>query len=276
MSEASSFCHHTPEKLGLHQAKAKPSTISPKEKRSGIIISSKSITDRIINAYTATKTTKLHKLSPFLHTNNTVSTAYALPVSFSGNSTTINTTGANLHDNTDIDYYKIQLNSGRNYSIRPRLHDSYSSGNGTYYTVDAKFAYSTDGNNWSEYYDDEMGSNISVQGGGTLYFCVLPYFEGKTGTYLLDISITIGTGMDETNETSFSLYPNPVKETLNVNCEDSSEIRLYNPLGVMVKAINAEGKETVQIDMSGLPCGTYLLQAIGDCRVVTRKVVKTE
>jgi len=207
--------------------------------------------------------------------NNTVSNAYNLPVSFSGNSAIVSTTGANLHDSSDIDYYKIQLNSGKNYTVRPRLHDSYNSGNGTYYTVDAKFAYSTDGYNWSEYYDDEM-SSIAVTGGGTLYFRVLPYFEGKTGTYLLDINIAIGTGVDESDEANFSIYPNPVKETLNVNCKGSSEIRLYNSLGVMVKAINTEGKESVQLDMNDLPCGTYLLQSIGNQQILTRKVVKTK
>lgn len=206
--------------------------------------------------------------------NNTVSNAYNLPVSFSGNSALVSTTGANLHDSSDIDYYKIQLNSGKNYTVRPRLHDSYNSGNGTYYTVDAKFAYSTDGYNWSEYYDDEM-SSIAVTGGGTLYFRVLPYFEGKTGTYLLDINIAIGTGVDESDEANFSIYPNPVKETLNVNCKGSSEIRLYNSLGVMVKTINTEGKDELQLPMTDLPDGVYLLQVIQGNHTLSRKIVKT-
>ena len=208
--------------------------------------------------------------------NNSASTAYTLPVNLSGNSVTVSTTGANLHTTSDIDYYKIKLNSGRNYVITPRLHDSYNSGNGTYYTVDAKFAYSTDGSNWSEYYDDEMTSDISLTGGGTLYFRVIPYFEGKMGTYQLDIKVALGTGVEESDEDDFSIYPNPVNGTLNVNCIGYKEIRLYNPLGVMVNAISTEGKESVQLDMSDLPCGTYVLQAVDDLHSVTRKVVKTE
>jgi hypothetical protein len=207
--------------------------------------------------------------------NNTSRVAYLLPFNLSGNTARIKTTGSNLHNSTDIDYYKIQLNSGKNYIITPRLNDSYNSNDGTYYTVDAKFAYSTDGTNWTEYYDDELPSSISSSG-GTVYFCVMPYFEGKTGTYLLDISIAIGTGVDEYDETSFCVYPNPVKGFLNVNCKGSKEIRLYNTLGTLVKSLNTEGKDSVQLDMTNLPCGTYILQAFGSQYALTRKVVKIE
>ena len=208
-------------------------------------------------------------------TNNTANNAYPLPCNLYGNSANISTTGANLHSSSDVDYYKIQLNPGRNYTITPRLNDSYNSDDGIYYTVDAKFAYSTDGNNWSEFYDDVMPSSFST-GGGTVYFCVMPYFEGKTGTYLLNINVTAGTGVDEAETSDFSVYPNPAKETLNVNCMGSKEIKLFNPLGMMVRTINTEGKDNVQIDMSGLPDGTYFLQAVIDNHFVSRKVVKTK
>ena len=68
-----SFCHHIPLKLGLAHANNKPHTISPNEKRSGIIMSSKSMTDKQISAYTATNTANVHTLIPYRHTNNTVS-----------------------------------------------------------------------------------------------------------------------------------------------------------------------------------------------------------
>lgn len=207
--------------------------------------------------------------------NNTASTAYLLPCNFSGNSGSVSTTGSNLHDNNDIDYYKIQFNPGKNYTITPRLNDSYNSNNGIYYTVDAQFAYSTDGRNWSEFFDDET-SSISVSGGSTLYFCVKPYFEGKMGTYLLNIGITVGVGIDEFDETSVCVYPNPVKGCLNVNCGESNRICLYNALGVLVKSLNTEGKDSVQLDMSDLPSGTYFLQVFGNHNAITKKVVKIE
>ena len=155
------------------------------------------------------------------------------------------------------------------------MNDSYNSNNGIYYTVDAQFAYSTDGRNWSEFFDDET-SSISVSGGSTLYFCVKPYFEGKMGTYLLNIGITVGVGIDEFDETSVCVYPNPVKGCLNVNCGESNRICLYNALGVLFKSLDTEGKDSVQLDMSDLPSGTYFLQVLGNRNAITKKVIKIE
>ena len=205
--------------------------------------------------------------------NNTVSSAYTLPFNQSNTTTSITTNGANLHNESDVDYYKVQLNASSTYTLRVRLNDSYSSENGTYYTVDAKIAYSTDGSNWSDFYDDAVSSFTTA--GSSVYFCVMPYFEGRTGTYQLHINITAGTGVDENNESLMVAYPNPVKDILNVTCQDVNEIRVYNQLGTLVRDISANDDQ-VQIDMSGLPCGTYLIEAVGDRRMMTRQVVKTE
>ena len=207
--------------------------------------------------------------------NNSANTAYLLPCIISGNTASVATTGSNLHNNTDIDYYKIQLDPGRTYTITPRLNDSYNSGDGIYYTVDAKFAYSTDGNNWSEYYDNALDSSITF-GGGTLYFCVMPYFEGKTGTYLLSINVAIGTGVEENDETAFSVYPNPTKGLININCPGAEELRIYNSIGQQVMSINTNGENAKQVDLSALPSGVYVLQATGYGQTMTHRIVKTE
>ena len=122
--------------------------------------------------------------------NNSQNLAYSFTPSFSGNTATINTTGSNLHNSSDVDYYKINLNAGYDYTITPRLHDAFNSGNGNTYSVDGMFAYSTDGVNWSDFYDDVMTGSFSVIDGGTVYFDVISYFEGDIGTYLLSIGIT--------------------------------------------------------------------------------------
>jgi uncharacterized repeat protein (TIGR02543 family) len=122
--------------------------------------------------------------------NNSQNLAYSFTPSFSGNSATINTTGSNLHNSSDVDYYKINLNAGYDYTLTPRLHDAFNSGDGNTYSVDGMFAYSTDGVNWSDFYDDVMTGSFSVIDGGTVYFDVISYFEGDIGTYLLSVGIT--------------------------------------------------------------------------------------
>ena len=205
--------------------------------------------------------------------NNTASNAYRLPCNITGNLATISTTEANLHNGTDIDFYKIQLDAGMNYFITPRLHDSYNTGNSTYYTVDAMYAYSTDGVNWSDFYDDVI-ETFFVRGGNTLYFWIMPYFEGKTGTYQLDIKVVPTTGIDESEEHLFSVYPNPVKDVVNVDCKDIEQIYLFNAVGQNIESFSVEGNDKVQIDMSGLPSGVYILQAVSQGRTLTRQIVK--
>lgn len=124
--------------------------------------------------------------------NNTPAQAKPLPASFAGNTANIKTTGSNCHVGSDYDYYKIDLPAGYNYSISARVHDSYSSGNGIEYSLDALFSDSLaiNGSTWSDAYDDVMPGAVSLFGGGTIYFKVSPYFTGEIGTYLLDVNIT--------------------------------------------------------------------------------------
>ena len=138
--------------------------------------------------------------------NNSQNLAYSFTPSFSGNSATVNTTGSNLHNSSDVDYYKFNLNSGYDYSITPRLHDAFNSGDGNTYSVDAKFAYSIDGVNWSDFYDDVMSGNFTIIDGGTVYFDVIPYFEDKIGTYLLSIGIT---RTQHANDYTIAISANP-------------------------------------------------------------------
>ena len=121
--------------------------------------------------------------------NNTQNLAYSIIPSFSGNSATVNTTGSNLHNSSDVDYYKINLDSGYDYTITPILHDAYYSGNGNTYSAEARFAYSTDGANWSNFFWGDLAGSIMIEDGGTIYFDVTP-FEGDIGTYLLSVGIT--------------------------------------------------------------------------------------
>ena len=206
--------------------------------------------------------------------NNTVAQAYKLvPSNWTNNQTTVYTTGANLHVGNDIDYYKIELPTGRNYTINARLHDSYDSGNGQSYSVDALFAYSTDGQNFSAGIDDVMDESITF-GGGTIYFGVMPYFSGMTGTYLLEITLRNGgTGTEEEVAKGLVLYPNPVKDILHLECDNMQRYDVFSLDGRMVKSSETNGNENV-VDFNGLESGLYMLRITCDKGIVTRRIVK--
>jgi len=210
-------------------------------------------------------------------TNDTQAQAYTLPVSFSSNNARVKTNGSNLHNSTDIDFYKIVLPAGYKYTITPRLQDQNSSNDGQQYTVDAIFSYSTNGTTYSDVYDDVMTGNIVVNNGGTVYFQVAPYFAGNVGTYLLDISIsrTSSTGIDDVElNNQISIYPNPVKDELRIM---NYELRIMN-----VEILDITGKIIYNssfifnnfINVSSLPQGNYFLKIQTDKGIITKKFIK--
>lgn len=205
--------------------------------------------------------------------NDTQDQSYNLPVIFSGNSATIHTSGANFHVSDDLDYYKIVLPEGYNYTITARLHDAYNSENGQTYTANALFWYSTDGINYSETYDDVMPGYISVSNGRTVYFRVAPYYQGSVGTYLLELNITrnITTATkDITIEDDVLLYPNPSSDIVKIEYKEHI-IKNVSIVDLMGKVV-IETKKT-EIDISDLPSSTYIVRIYSDRGVITKRLI---
>ncbi|MEC4050228.1 thiol protease/hemagglutinin PrtT [Flavobacterium sp. SUN046] len=212
--------------------------------------------------------------------NDAFSQSYSLPLSFSGNTATVNTSGSNAHIGTDNDYYKIVLPAGYNYTITPRLHDSYSSNNGNTYSLDALFTYSTDGVNWSSVYDDVISGTITITNGGTIYFHVAPYFQGNTGTYLLDVNlsrtVTLNNSQQEVSN-NFTIAPNPTTSKVYFDNQiyNFTEVSICNYLGQEISKRSFTSTENNQeIDLSHLATGVYLLRFSNTEQNKTMKIIK--
>jgi hypothetical protein len=200
--------------------------------------------------------------------NNTLQTAYNLPVNFSGNSATVRTPGSNFHVGSDNDYYKIVLTGGYDYVLQPRLHDSYASGNGQTYTVDAVFTMDG-GAGESPTIDDVLSQPIQFIGGGTLTFKVAPYFTGQTGTYLLDVPITRvppGTAsLNELDQDDIAIFPNPANGIVSIKSDKlfDAPLELYTVLGEKIQTYNIErNSKTHQINVTGISAGIYYLKGL--------------
>ncbi len=205
--------------------------------------------------------------------NNTQEQSCNLPFGFSGNSAMINTSGSNFHVGDNLDYYKIVLPDGYDYKITARLHDAYNSGNGLTYTADAMFAYSTNGINYSETYDNIMPGYISVSNGGTVYFRVAPYFEGSMGTYLLTLNITrnpITAINGITTENNILLYPNPSSDIVKIEYKEHI-IKNVSIVDLMGKVVIET--EKTEIDISYLPSSTYIVRIYSDRGVITKRLI---
>ena len=67
------------------------------------------------------------------------------------------------------------------------------------------------------------------------------------------------TGVGENGEPEVSLYPNPAKESIRLKgIEANSEVLFYNVLGMMVKTVNANAEQ--EINVSDLAAGVYTVR----------------
>ncbi len=212
--------------------------------------------------------------------NDSPSAAAQLAIGWSNNQAVVNTAGSNLHHESDYDYYKLELSAGYDYTISCRAHDSYNSGNNQVYTVDVMWSYHK-GDEWIGPFDDIMTGNIHVSNGGVVYFYVAPYFQGQTGTYLLEMEISRSVSATEERlaHNQLTIFPNPASNKVYVRSEGMQPlegIRLYHASGKLVQHTIlpsiARMKEH-EVDLQSLPAGNYILQLQQGSEMHNRKLI---
>lgn len=213
--------------------------------------------------------------------NNSVSQAFGFTPSFSGQTAKILTTNSNIHEGSDLDFYRVNLPAGFNYSIQARMHDAWDSGDGKTYTVDGLFSISTNGGStWTEAYDDIMDGPVTINNGGTVYFQAAPYFVGETGSYLLDITITRGTSSTEEPQElrNFKIYPNPVADQAYLDTDSYhgmiNEILLVDQDGRKHQLNTSRIGNLITLPLGNHPVGMYYLHITTDHGTIIRKINK--
>jgi len=89
-----------------------------------------------------------------------------------------------LHNDSDIDYYKLIFPKSNKYTINLYYADKYNQ-DGSHYDInaDAQYAYSIGGNSYSEYYKSDK--TISFNGPSILYLRVKQYGMNGLGYYMI-------------------------------------------------------------------------------------------
>jgi len=197
--------------------------------------------------------------------DNTLSTAYPFTLNFSGNSAYLSTAGSNIHNASDLDYYRIDLPSGYYYTFNSWIDNLSYNANSTY-TLDAVASYTANGgSSWSSSFNGSIRT-FTVQGGGSLYFLAAPYFPGQTGTYLLEMNVTRSTSgvqgiQNLTNTAEISIYPNPVTDRVTITSDgEPMSLMIYDVTGQEVMTKDVTG-EVNTIDISRLSKGMYMVKA---------------
>ena len=130
--------------------------------------------------------------------------------------------------------------------------------------------------------DDTTGlfSTVSLTGqtaGDTLYVSVWKYGStpgSPTVNQFLISAYDASLGTSTFSNTDFSVYPNPVKGTLNIKYNDTiSNVEVLNLLGQNVNSLSNNSTQA-QVDMSNLPNGVYMVRVTSNNKVKTIKVIK--
>ena len=122
--------------------------------------------------------------------NESISQSHILQLNFTNNIGYTNTSGSNINSGTDNDFFKIKLPKGYNYTISPILNNESYSRTDSIYSLNGIFSMSYDSINWTGTYQDTLPQPINAKGGQTIFFHVAPFYQGLTGTYLLEINLT--------------------------------------------------------------------------------------
>ncbi|MCI5081909.1 MAG: thiol protease/hemagglutinin PrtT [Saprospiraceae bacterium] len=225
---------------------------------------------------------KAPSAQPDIYENNDdANVAYPFDLSFSGNNASISTNGANMHDADDADYFAIDLLEGYSYTITPRAHDSYNSGNGQSYTNDVLYSVYSDGA-WSEVFDDVVNEPFIINGGQTIYVAVSSYFVGTLGTYQLDVDVqrALGTAVKDLQTSELiEVFPNPTTQftQLKVEREQAAEItyQLIHINGQVLETRNLgiQATLTQNIDLSAYANGTYILLVTVDGQSYRERII---
>lgn len=82
-----------------------------------------------------------------------------------------------------------------------------------------------------------------------------------------------GVGVDELSQSGIKVYPNPVKDVMNVEAGSGiQQIQLFNITGQMVINKQVDSK-TITLNTSSLKAGIYMLKVITENGTIERKVV---
>ncbi|QNJ96787.1 T9SS type A sorting domain-containing protein [Constantimarinum furrinae] len=142
------------------------------------------------------------------------------------------------------------------------------------YDIDAmEWAMYIDGTEQFSGYPFAFGTTVFVELAGFDFFSASPHNE----YYMDDLVLAVGDltlGVNSFTEGNFSVYPNPVKDILNISSVDAvSRVTVYDVLGKVVLQEQPD-RVSPSIDMGALSNGAYLVQVTIGNSTKTVKVVK--
>ena len=83
-------------------------------------------------------------------------------------------------------------------------------------------------------------------------------------------------GINDNNLNLFTIYPNPVQNNLTIQSETNTikEIFIYNMIGQKIQSIKSNNMQNINVDVSLLQSGTYIIEIITNGGTMKNKFIK--
>jgi len=111
----------------------------------------------------------------------------------------------------------------------------------------------------------------------TIYICVGIWSTPNNLNFSVNnFTVTQPLGVGENVAKSITIFPNPVKDVLQISNADQtiSDVAVFNLLGQEVIRENWSGKDNSSLNLTGLKAGTYLLKVTADGKTETKNIIK--
>ncbi len=216
--------------------------------------------------------------------NDTEANAFEIAPEFKNGSAYYKIRNVNLHNTSDIDYFKIKIPEGYLYSVSSFLYDSDTGADGGVYTLDGKYSYLREDSTWSDTEDYNIPTFDYKPRNGYLYLKVEPVSTGQMGIYALDFNLKqtkqLESSVNTVNESATAVYPslNSGCFTLNLGSDHIGEndVMICNLTGMIVARFKlnnpSEFSKPISLNVSN---GIYLVNITGIKRSTTLKIVIT-
>jgi Neuraminidase (sialidase) len=118
--------------------------------------------------------------------------------------------------------------------------------------------------------DGTIGLYVEEEPNGTSGYSTV--FYNFSLEWLTDGADTYGYQAipENSNNDSLNIYPNPASTSIKIESDGFKKVKIFNVKGQTVKKISLKGHTSIEIDVTKLPSGTYLVKALdvnGNIRV---------
>lgn len=122
--------------------------------------------------------------------------------------------------------------------------------------------------------DGTIGLYVEESPTNTLYTTAFYNFNIEWLTDGAD-SLEDDAVIENTDTDSLKIHPNPAVSSIKIECDGCRKIKIYNAQGQTVKKMSAKNQASVEVDITKLPAGAYIVEAYDySGNVKTGKFVK--